>query len=370
MIKYLRRIKEAFRSIALINEQKTLLENQTILINHLVAQSAHVANLLNIQAQQQALLKTQLNDIEHRDSLGIPTSDLVKQSDRFRRNFLPNDSALMQKLIMLTWQSQSSILIGYKALLAAGFRVFSQSDEDGILLRIFSHIGVTNQFVLEIGSNCSDSDIGIPENLSTNLIVNHGWHGVVFELDPVECERTRYFFARDFSTKHFHAVLSDEHTYFSPLIVQKEINPNNINQVLAEVSTPVAPDLMIIDIDGGDFDIVNNLTEIRPRVLVVEFEKRFGGEYSVVQVDKAHFSKKWPQSGAASLLAWEKLLMRKGYTLCSIGTCGFNAFFIRTDVAEGKVESLDSTLAFKEHPILSKVPCDFWVKPDETWVNV
>jgi hypothetical protein len=370
MIKYLGRIKEAFRSIALINRQTTLLDNQAVLINHQVAQLTHVASLLNTQAQELALLKSQLNVIEHRDSLGIPTSDLAKLSDRLRRNFLPNDSALMQKLIMLTWQSQSGLKIGYQALLAAGFRVFSQSDEDGILLRIFSQIGVTNQFVLEIGSNCSDSDIGVPENLSTNLIVNHGWHGVVFEIDPVECERTRYFFARDFSTKHFHAVLKDEHTYFSPLIVQKEINPNNINQVLAEVNTPAAPDLMIIDIDGGDFDIISNLTEVRPRVLVVEFEKRFGGGYSVVQSDKSHFSKKWPQSGAASLSAWEKLLMRKGYSLCAIGTCGFNAFFVRSDVAEGKIDSLESTVAFKEHPILSKVSSDFWETPDETWVNV
>ena len=248
-----------------------------------------------------------------------------------------------------------------------GFRVFSQNDEDGVLLRIFSHIGLTNKFVVEIGSNCSGSDIKIPENMSTNLIVNHGWHGVIFEIDQTECEHIRHFFARNYATKHFHIETNGKFRYFSPLIIQQAISPENINEVLLDAHNEPEPDLMVIDIDGGDYAIIRSMRTTRPRVLVVEFEKRFRDKYSVVQIDSAHFSKKWQQSGSTSLPAWEKLLASEGYALCAIGTCGFNAFFIRSDIAAGKFLPLTSRTAFDTHPILSGMSEDFWISPDETW---
>jgi hypothetical protein len=116
--------------------------------------------------------------------------------------------------------------------------------------------------------------------------------------------------------------------------------------------------------------IIRSMKAVRLRVLVVEFEKRFRGRHSVVQFDSGQFSKTWSQSGAASLPAWEKLLTSKGYTLCAIGTCGFNAFFIRSDIATGKFLPLTSCTAFDAHPILSKVSEDFWLTPDETWQPV
>jgi hypothetical protein len=268
------------------------------------------------------------------------------------------------------WQAGSSSTIAYKDLLESGFRVFSQNDEDGVLLRIFSHIGQANQYVVEIGSNCSDSDLGIPENISTNLIVNHGWHGVIFEINQTECDRLRYFFARDFATKHFHVEIDGQPSYYSPLIIQQAISPENIDQALQNANVDPEPDLMVIDIDGGDYAVLDSMSAVRPRVLVIEFEKRFRDRYSVVQFDSTHFSKKWIQSGAASLPAWEKLLSSKGYTLCAIGSSCFNAFFIRSDIAINKFSPLTSTDAFDNHPILSKVPENFWLSPDETWQPV
>jgi hypothetical protein len=48
-----------------------------------------------------------------------------------------------------------------------GFRIFSQNDEDGILLFIFSVIGTTNKQCVEI--RCGN---GL-ENNTSNLIINH-----------------------------------------------------------------------------------------------------------------------------------------------------------------------------------------------------
>jgi hypothetical protein len=352
---------------ASIDEQRVLIDAQSILMNKQTEQLHHISALLQAQYLELTQLASQLKRMEERCEQGFSADQLSMLTPRFRRNVLPNDSAAMQKLLMALWQASTSSVLSYKDLLESGFRVFSQNDEDGVLLRIFSHIGLTNQYVVEIGSNCSGSDLGIPENLSTNLITNHGWHGAIFELDQTECDRLRYFFARDFSTKHFHLERDGQGTYFSPLIIQQAISPENVNQALQLAHDELEPDLMIIDIDGGDYDVIRSMNEIRPRVLVVEFEKRFRDKYSVVQFDSNHFSKKWAQSGAASLPAWEKLLTSLGYTLCAIGACGFNAFFIKSNIAAGKFLPLSSAEAFDSHPILSKVPDDFWLSSDETW---
>ncbi len=316
-----------------------------------------------VQAQGEQLQRIEAI-LSHRS---LTPTDLVNINHHFTRNFLPNDGAAIQKNIIATWRLHASVRIGHTELNESGFRVFSQNDEDGILLRLFTHLGCTNRHVLEIGSNCSGSEVGIPENLSTNLIINHGWHGAIIEMDAMECDRMRYFFARDHATRHFHWERAGANFYFSPRIVQQAVNPTNINDVLLAVSPEPEPDLIIIDIDGGDYPVIQNLETMKPRVLVVEFEKRFRERYSVFQPDRADFSSRWQQSGSVSLPAWEKLLGSRGYGLYAIGTCGFNAFFVRSDVAAHKLFPLTVADAFNCHPIFSKIEDDFWLTPDETW---
>lgn len=358
------------KASALVDQQQTLIAAQIALINQQAEQLHEIAEVMRAQGLELARQGAEIRHIGVQAAAGFSAEQLAMLSPRLRRNFLPNDDSIMQKQLLASWQAAAAPVLTHRDLLASGFRVFSQNDEDGVLLRIFSHIGQTNQYVIEIGSNCSDSDLGIPENLSANLIVNHGWHGAIFEMDQTECDRTRYFFARDFATKHFHVVVDGQHTYVSPLIVQGAISPDNIDQKLRDASLEPEPDLMIIDIDGGDYAVIDAMRAVRPRVLVVEFEKRFRDRHSVVQFDHAHFSKRWPQSGAASLPAWQQLLSARGYTLCAIAATGYNAFFIRNDVADGKFVPLTVAEAFDSHPIFSKVADGVWLSPDETWQAV
>jgi len=354
--------------LTLISLQKEMIDNLIKFSNKQTEQMLQITSLIQLQGIELTNLGLNLKKVQDQCEQDFSVSQLTMLSNRLKRNFLPNDNAVMQKQLMSTWRTYSDSVITYKELLQSGFRVFSQNDEDGVLLRIFSHIGIANHCVVEIGSNCDNSDIGIPENLSTNLIINHGWHGVIFEMDQTECERMRYFFARDFATKHFHAITNGEGGYFSPIILPKAVSAENIDQLLRDAHVEPEPDLMVIDIDGGDYAVMQSMRAIRPRVLVIEFEKCFRDRYSVVQFDKAQFSKKWAQSGTASLPAWEKLLNDQGYTLCAVGLCGFNAFFVRSDIALGKFATLTSTSAFDTHPILSKLTEDFWLTPDESWL--
>lgn len=56
-----------------------------------------------------------------------------------------------------------------------GFRTFSQFEEDGILLYIFSLIGEGSKQVIEICCGTGN------ECMAANLIINHGWDGLLFE---------------------------------------------------------------------------------------------------------------------------------------------------------------------------------------------
>jgi hypothetical protein len=348
----------------------------------------HLVDILSIQAESHQKLKEIVNKQGQRflsleDNLTqesqkllqyikneVRGNDLTKLSHHFHRNVLPNDDSCVQKNIISTWRILGIGTLSHSDLATSGFRVFSQNDEDGIILRLFTHIGHTNRYVIEVGSNCSGSEVGIPENLSANLIVNHGWHGSIFEIDPIECERMTYFFARDHSTRHFHALSSGINTYYSPKIIPGSVSPQNINQILLSANNEPEPDLLVLDIDGGDYAVMESMKVVQPRVIVVEFEKRFRDQLSVVQFGRTDFSKRWQQSGSVSLQAWIKLLGDRGYMLCSIGTCGFNAFFVRKDVAAGKLLPLTATMAFDSHPIFNRMPSDFWLVPDETWTKI
>ena len=80
--------------------------------------------------------------------------------------------------------SQIGLSMRYKEMLALHlppptfdeieFRAFSQYGEDGILLYIFSLIGITNKQCMEL---CG----GYGGDNTANLIINHGWQGLFFD---------------------------------------------------------------------------------------------------------------------------------------------------------------------------------------------
>jgi hypothetical protein len=318
---------------------------------------------------QVGTIQTSINSVQ--DTVARQKNSLLAGlNQHYSRNTLPNDQSSLQRNLVANWQAARPARLASKELMDAGFRVYSQNDEDGLLLRLFAQIGTTNRCVIEIGSNCSGSDLAIPENLSANLVINNGWHGIVFDIDQAECSKMQYFFANEFATRHFHVELDNTNQYYSPRIVQAAVDPGNINEVLRQ-HCPIADiDLMIVDIDGGDYEVVLNLDYVKPRVLVVEFEKRFRERHSVKQTRKEDFSRRWAQSGSVSLPAWVKLLSKRGYSLCAINSTGFNAFFVRTEIVKNSLEVLDACAAFNAVPAFSCVRPDFWLEPDETWEKV
>lgn len=213
-----------------------------------------------------------------------------------------------------------------------GFRCHSQSEEDGVLLYIFALIGTTNKVSVEMcasrGIRCS----------TTNLIVNHGWHGVLFEGDRKKVEKGRRFFSR----------LRDVRLSRPPFI-HAWITAENVNELLENAGVSGAIDLFSLDIDGMDYWVWKALDSIEPRVVVCEVHTGLGPIKSLTVPYDPNFTNTIPGFLGASLPAMAKLASQKGYRLVGASRSGLNAFFVRNGIGEDVLPSI-SISACWQHP--------------------
>lgn len=204
--------------------------------------------------------------------------------------------------------------IDSRRLAAHGFKVYSQSDEDGILQEIFARIGATSKTFIEFG--CGD---GLENN--TIYLMTSGWMGSWMDGGAENIESIR---------RLHHASLSNG----TLVAEQRMLTAENINQTLAAVSKTSEIDLLSIDIDGNDYWVWQAITGIRPRVVAIEYNAAFRPPVSVVQ--KYRPDRIWDGTNAfgASLKALEELGRTKGYALVGCNVGGMNAFFVRDEYAD------------------------------------
>jgi hypothetical protein len=200
------------------------------------------------------------------------------------------------------------------------FRYRSQNGEDGILLYIFSLIGTTNRRVVEI---CAGDGL---ECNAANLIINHGWRGLLIDGDPRLVAQGKAFYA------------ACPTTWIAPPIFKEAwITADNVNALVTSEGFGGQVDLLSIDVDGNDYWVWKAFTCIEPRVVVLEFNAACGPERSVTmsyQPDYRLDVTKPPYRCGASLPAFVGLARTKGYRLVGVQSMGFNAFFVRDAVGE------------------------------------
>jgi len=199
-----------------------------------------------------------------------------------------------------------------------GFKVYSQFEEDGILLYIFSLIGTTNKRVVEI---CAGDGI---ECMAANLIINHGWSGLLFDGDTESTERGIKFFATNQST-----------WLHPPIFKQAWLTRENIDKLISENGFVGEIDLLSLDIDGNDYYIMESINVIKPRVIICETNNVIPSDLALTIPYKPDFNRMedlHPDFMSVSLLAMKKLLNKKGYRLIGSHRFGFNAFFMLNGV--------------------------------------
>lgn len=214
-----------------------------------------------------------------------------------------------------------------------GFRVYSQFEEDGKLLFVFSLLGMTNKRFVEIGS-----DDGVNSN-SANLYFNFGWHGLFIDGNPKAISRGRKFFS-----KYPHP------WFYRPKFTCAKVTRENVNALIEEAGIKSEIGLLSIDIDGNDYWVWDAITIIDPQVVIIETHNEFGMNNIVVPYDPDYyFPGKHPVYHGASPVAMNKLANKKGYRLVGANELGFNFIFVRNDLLKNELPEV-SVESLLTHP--------------------
>ncbi len=215
----------------------------------------------------------------------------------------------------------------------AGLRVFSQFEEDGILMYIFATIGTSTRSYADIG--CAD---GVNSNCA-NLALNFGWHGLGVDAEAENIKKAEAFF-----NSHPDTCL------FPPKFVHAKVTRENINDLVTGAGFSGEIDLLSIDIDGNDYHVWERLTAVEPRVVIIETHVEFAMNNIVVPYDPEYcYPGKHPQYHGASVVAMEKLARRKGYRLVGTNRYGFNTIYIKDGVGEELIPGVGVDSALR-HP--------------------
>jgi hypothetical protein len=290
------------------------------------------------------------------DRLDEVTTDLGMRLERVERDLRALGHAHGERIHRLEddrrWIAGQALRGLYPELAAPGAgpldlesfeaRVSSQNGEDGILLRLFSLIGATNRRFVEIGIEDGR------ECNTANLALGFGWSGLMIDRDAdgVDAARRRY--------------AARPQTAESVRVLQRHVTRESIDELLASEGFAGEPDLLSIDIDGNDLWVWEAVERSRPRVVVVEYNASFGPERSVsVPYDPDFDRMTHHPSGyyhGASITALARVGGRKGYVLAGCDGNGVNAFFVRSDCAEGVVAAVAPPTAWR--PIRERGPQD------------
>jgi hypothetical protein len=162
--------------------------------------------------------------------------------------------------------------------------------------------------------------------MATNLIINHGWQGLLFDGDEHNVKRGTLFF-KNHPTKQI----------LPPKFVQAWITKDNINDLILNNGFKGEIDLLSLDMDGNDYWLLKSLNVINSRVIICETQDIIPSDLSLTMPYNPDFyyhnepeDKKDFRS--VSLLAMVKLCHQKGYRLIGSNRHGFNVIFMRNDI--------------------------------------
>ena len=283
---------------------------------------------------------------------------LFKQSAIVQQN---NSAAqAVQLQLKLTYQSlvySNNVLPGLESV---GFKAYSQTDEDGILLYIFSLIGSGKKTCVEI---CAGNGI---ECNTANLIINHGWHGLLIDGDQALVDQGREFYENNKNT-----------FIYPPVFISSWITRENINDCLKNNGFEGEIDLLSIDMDGVDYWIWDAIKAIEPRVVVVEYQDIIGPDQSLTVPYHDDFNAYnypvtdgMPNYCGASLPAFVKLAKKRGYRLVGCNRYGYNAFFVKNTHGQALIPEIDISECFKHPKVLWGMSERFKTVSDLPWVEV
>lgn len=230
-----------------------------------------------------------------------------------------------------------------------GFKVFSQFEEDGLLLYIFSIIGMGNRTFVDLGSNdCVNSNCA-------NLAIHFGWLGLFVDGDKEAIEIGKRFYAKNPNP------WNHPQQFLCSFLTDK-----NINELIKNSGIEGEIELLSIDIDGNDYWIWKAIEIISPKVVLIESQVAFGDKNLVVPyMDAYNTDIKSNYYSGASNAALQKLAHQKGYRLIGSNLNGNNLFFMKNGIADTDFPEIDvattlhhsfATSTFHEYEKMKHLP--------------
>ncbi len=195
-------------------------------------------------------------------------------------------------------------------LLAKRFKLYSQNEEDGILLALIEAAGAPARRFVEIGS-------GMTGGNSALLAMEFGWSGLMVEARRGHVEEARRRFSHNPGVQ----------------VVRAMATPTNVNKLLAKHGAGDDIDVLSLDIDSDDYWVLRAFNICRPRIIVVEYNALFGPKKALTVARGVAAQAGVKGYSGASLMAFDRLLTGRDYRLVAVEPNGVNAFFLRNDLA-------------------------------------
>ncbi|MBE9007105.1 glycosyltransferase [Fortiea sp. LEGE XX443] len=194
-----------------------------------------------------------------------------------------------------------------------GFKIYSQSDEDGIIEEIFNRIGVKSKIFVEFGAETGE------ENNSRYLLEN-GWTGLWIESLPEYAQAIRY------NQKN---AINEGRLKFIEAIVTAE----NINNLIESAGISGEIDFLSVDIDSNDYHVYDAISVIQPRVVCLEHNHCYPPPEEWIMPYNPNY--RWVAGSkffGASIASLEKLARSKDMVLVGCGLYSANGFYVRKDL--------------------------------------
>ena len=214
----------------------------------------------------------------------------------------------------------------------AGFKVFSQHDDDGIIQYLIQRLKLPRSFI-EFGAEDYEE-----ANTRFLLLRDGRWRGLILDGDP---ENIDYILRGEVYWRHDLTAVT--------AVVTRE----NADDLFAAHGFAGEIGILSIDLDGVDYWVWEASTIVQPVIVIIEYNSVFGCDSAIsvpyhpaFQRTAAHYSNLY---FGASLPALTHLAERKGYALVGSNSAGNNAYFVRRDrlgplrsltAAEGYIRSV------------------------------
>jgi hypothetical protein len=248
---------------------------------------------------------------------------LIKDSVNFDPDHLISIDQQVQRSIVNQYAlSKQTGVAPYSDIKDAGFRVYSQFEEDGIILYVLSMIGFKTRRVVEMC--CGDGT----ECMATNLILNHGFEGFLFDGSESKVCAAKAFFAG-----------KKDCLLYQPFVTHAWITAENVNDLNINAGCKGEIDLLSLDMDGNDYWIFKALDVVQPRLIIAECNNVIPTNRSLTIEYDPNFTNPAPGGhftahAGMSALAMQKLCKQRGYRMIGAHRHGFNVLFLKSGEGE------------------------------------